>query len=190
MEMSATLQQIDALKEEASQLHPAKPEFEKAFWDKFRLEFNYNSNSLEGNTLTYGHTELLLLFDKVGSDDYSLRELEEMKAHDVAMKMIREAALDPSHELTEKFIREINEVILVRPFYKEAITPDGQPTRRLIAPGMYKKEPNSVRLENGEIFNYTPPEETPSQMGDLLQWLRIEGEKKEFHPVQIAALFH
>ncbi len=29
------------------------------------LEFNYNSNHLEGNTLTYGQTELLLLFDKV-----------------------------------------------------------------------------------------------------------------------------
>lgn len=189
MEITRILKQIDSLKEEAESLQPIKPEFEAIFWNKFRLDFDYNSNHLEGNTLTYGHTQLLLLFDKVGGD-YSLRELEEMKAHDVAMKLVKEAALDPEHILTEKFIKEINETILVRPFYKEAITPDGQPTRRLIEPGKYKKYPNSVRLENGEIFNYASPEDTPAQMGDLMNWYRKETESKELHPVQLAALFH
>lgn len=189
MELKELLLQIDELKKEANSIKPVKPEFEKVFWDKFRLEFNYNSNHIEGNTLTYGHTQLLLLFDKVGGD-YSLRELEEMKAHDVAMKLVRDSALDPEHTLTEKFIKEINELILVRPFYKEAITQDGQPTRRLIEPGQYKKYPNSVRLENGEVFNYTSPEETPAQMGDLMDWYKREAESKELHPVQIAAQFH
>ena len=32
---------------------------------RFTVDFNYNSNHIEGNTLTYGQTELLLLFDKV-----------------------------------------------------------------------------------------------------------------------------
>ena len=32
---------------------------------KFTVEFNYNSNHIEGNTLTYGQTELLLLFGNV-----------------------------------------------------------------------------------------------------------------------------
>lgn len=187
--MATTLTQTDILKKEAESLLSANTGLEKVFWDKFRLEFNYNSNHLEGNTLTYGHTQLLLLFDKVGGD-YSLRELEEMKAHDVAMKMMKEAALDPEHVLTEKFIKEINGLLIVRPFYKEAITPDGQSTRRLIEPGQYKKYPNSVRLENGEIFSYTPPEETPAQMGDLMEWYRKESEVKELHPVQLAALFH
>ncbi len=31
---------------------------------KFSVEYNYNSNHMEGNTLTYGQTELLLLFGK------------------------------------------------------------------------------------------------------------------------------
>lgn len=189
MEPTEILRQIDSLKKEAEKLQPVKPEYERAFWDKFRLEFNYNSNHLEGNTLTYGHTQLLLLFDKVGGD-YSLRELEEMKAHDVAMKIVKDAAIDPEHTLTEKFIKEINELILVRPFYKEAITPDGQPTKRLIEPGQYKKFPNSVRLENSEIFNYASPEETPALMGDLMDWYRKESESKELHPVHLAALYH
>lgn len=29
---------------------------------KFTVEFNFNSNHIEGNTLTYGQTEILLLF--------------------------------------------------------------------------------------------------------------------------------
>ncbi|MFM9911238.1 MAG: Fic family protein, partial [Chitinophagaceae bacterium] len=151
--------------------------------------FNYNSNHLEGNTLTYGHTKLLLLFDKVVAD-YSLRELEEMKAHDVALKMVKDCAFDDLYILTEKFIKEINEIVLVRPFYKEAVTKQGQPTKRLIEPGNYKKYPNSVLLENGEIFNYVSPEETPAKMGDLIEWYRSEIEKKELHPVQLAALLH
>ncbi|MBK8088659.1 MAG: hypothetical protein IPK31_12305 [Chitinophagaceae bacterium] len=120
MNLSASIQQIDVLKKEADDLQPINPDFEQKFWNKYRLEFNYNSNHIEGNTLTYGHTQLLLMFDKVGSDAYSLRELEEMKAHDVALRLVKEAALDPEHILTEKFIREINQTILVRPYYKDA----------------------------------------------------------------------
>jgi Fic family protein len=190
MNLSGTIQQIDALKKEADALQPVNPDFEHKFWNKYRLEFNYNSNHIEGNTLTYGHTQLLLMFDKVGSDSYSLRELEEMKAHDTALKLVKEAALDPDHVLSEKFIKEINQIILVRPYYKEAITLDGQPTRRLIEPGQYKKYPNSVLLENGETFDYASPGETSAQMGDLIEWIRKEEEAKELHPVQLAALVH
>lgn len=32
---------------------------------RFTVDFNYNSNHIEGNTLTYGQTEILLLFGKV-----------------------------------------------------------------------------------------------------------------------------
>lgn len=187
MELNDTLTQIDLLKQEAEKLQPVKPEFEKVFWDKFRLEFNYNSNHMEGNTLTYGHTLLLLLFDRI-SGDFTGREIEEMKAHDVALKMVKEMSGDPETDLTEKLIREINELILVRPFYNKAITPDGKATRRLITPGTYKKYPNSVLLQDGELFQYASPEETPSLMGDLIEW--YNQEKYKTHPVRLSALFH
>ena len=32
---------------------------------RFTIDFNYNSNHIEGNTLTYGQTEILLLFGKI-----------------------------------------------------------------------------------------------------------------------------
>jgi len=45
---------------------------------KFMLEFNYNSNHIEGNNLTYGQTELLLMFGRVVGNAY-MKDLEEMK---------------------------------------------------------------------------------------------------------------
>ena len=32
---------------------------------RFTIDFNYNSNHIEGNTLTYGQTEILLLFGRL-----------------------------------------------------------------------------------------------------------------------------
>ena len=32
---------------------------------RFTIDFNYNSNHIEGNTLTYGQTEILLMFGRV-----------------------------------------------------------------------------------------------------------------------------
>ena len=100
MELDSTLAKIDSLKEEAEKFKSsAKPEWERAFWDKFRLEFNYNSNHMEGNTLTYSHTQVLLKSgDVVGK--YNIRELQEMKAHDLALKIIRESAEDSNFSLS------------------------------------------------------------------------------------------
>jgi Fic family protein len=189
MELIEILQQIDSLKQETDSLPTKKTELERIFWDKFRLEFNYNSNHMEGNTLTYGHTQILLKSgDVVGK--YNIRELQEMKAHDLALKNIRQAADDPEFRLSQKFIKEINQLILVEPFYSEAITPEGKPTQKRIVPGEYKKTPNSVRLSNGEMYFYASPEETPALMSDLIDWYQKETETKELHPVEIAALFH
>jgi hypothetical protein len=113
-----------------------------------------------------------------------------MKSHDVAFEMIKEWAREKERPLTETQIKNLNEIILVRPFWKDAITPDGQNTRREIKVGEYKKYPNSVRLQNGEMFNYASPTDTPILMGELIDWYRSKEEKSEMHPVELAALFH
>jgi len=189
MELTAVLQQIDSLKKEAESLQPVKPDYSRVFWDKFQMEFNYNSNHIEGNTMTYGHTQLLLIFGKV-TGDYDFREVEEMKAHNAALKKIIEDAADPDVAFTEKFIKDINSIILVEPYYRDAVDTAGAPSKKLITPGNYKELPNHVQLQNGEIFRFSAPEETRAHMGDLMEWYRKELETKELHPVQLAALFH
>jgi Fic family protein len=185
--MEHIIDKVDKLAAELRKLLPMKSEYQQKLDKKMRLEFNYNSNHIEGNTLTYGETELLLIFDKTVGH-HELREYEEMKAHDVVFELIKDWAQDKERPLTETAIRNLHEKLLVRPFYKEAITPDGQPTRRLIEIGNYKKHPNTVRLQNGEIFHYTSPEETPLQMGELIDWYR--SEENGLHTVTLAAMLH
>jgi Fic family protein len=174
------------LKDGLEALRTIKPEDWQRLWRKFRLEWNYNSNHIEGNTLTYGETELLLIFEKT-TGDHNKREYDEMQAHDVAIKMVQELADDNERPLTESFIRTLNEMILVKPYWKEAITPDGQNTRREIKIGVYKSFPNSVRLQNGEMFHYAKPEETAAFMNDLMKWYN---DNIELNPVELAAQLH
>ena len=185
--MPEWLSKIEQLIQAWKSLQPLDAEKQKKLEKKFRLEFNFNSNHLEGNTLTYGETELLLLFDDTRGG-HTMREYEEMKAHDVAWQMVEQWAKEKDRPLTEQAIKNLNEVILVRPFWKEAITSDGQTTRRQINIGNYKQFPNSVRLANGEIFDYASPMETPAMMQELIEWYRTE--EGNLHPVTLAALLH
>lgn len=187
--MKEYMEKIERLTKTLSELKPLKPEDQARLDKKIRLEFNYNSNHIEGNTLTYGETELLLIFDKTtGNHDH--REYEEMKAHDVAFDLIKELAEDKERTLSEAWIRNLNGVLLVRPYWKEALTPDGQSTRRQIKVGDYKEYPNSVRLQNGEIFEYASPKEVPIKMGELISWYRSEEKIGSYHPLELAALLH
>lgn len=178
---------IDQLSATYNSLLPMSPENQRRWDKKVRLEFNYNSNHIEGNTLTYGETQLLLLFDETHGS-HPMRDYEEMKAHDVAFQKIKEWATDTETPLTEQDIKNLNQIILVQPFWKNAITPDGQPTRRQITVGNYKTQPNSVRLPNGELFEYTAPQEVPIKMQELMEWYR--DEQTTLHPVTLAAMFH
>ena len=131
-------------------------------WTKLKLEWNYNSNHIEGNTLTYHETELLLIFGRT-SGGHPMRDYEEMKAHDVAIDHIRKLAGE-ERELSEAEIRQLNRIILKEPFWARAETPDGQSTRKRIMPGEYKREPNHVRTSTGALHRFAEPSDTPSRM--------------------------
>lgn len=181
--------EIDLLYNELIELKPISKENQDRLNRKFRLEFQYNTNHLEGNTLTYAETELLLIFDETRGS-HTLREHEEMKGSDVAFELVKDLASDRERPLTEAFIKNLNQILLVRPYWKDAITEDGQKTKRKIIVGDYKKNPNSVLLENGEIFQYASPMETPQLMGELLEWFNEELSRGELNPLELAARLH
>lgn len=187
--MNQELKRANDLLTQLHELLPMSLENRKRLEQKIRLEFNYNSNHMEGNTMTYGETKLLLIKDIV-TGTHSKRELDEMQAHDLSFDLIKSWANDKERALIEKDLRDLNGILLVKPFYKEAITHDGQPTRRLISIGQYKEHPNSVRLQNGELFHYSSPTETPIKMKELMEWYVEREHKKDLHPIELAALFH
>ena len=140
---------------------------EERLWRKLRLEWNYNSNHIEGNTLTYAETELLLIHGRTGGGR-PMRDYEEMKAHDIAIDYARRLARS-DHPLREVDTRDLNKILLKEPFWASAETPDGQPTRKRIVPGQYKTLPNHVRTATGELHRFAEPEETPAWMEE---WAR------------------
>lgn len=156
---------------------------------RFSIEFNYNSNHIEGNTLTYGQTELLLFFGMVAGEA-KINDLEEMKASAVTVKMTQTAIEEKQDLLTQSFIRQLHKTLLREDYVVHYIMPNGQPSTYTIHAGRYKTRPNSVISRYGARFDYASPEETPSLMSDLVNWYNEEEQKGELTPVELAALFH
>jgi Fic family protein len=180
------MENIKKLYKEWLSLQPLKPELQRQTNQQFMFDFNYNSNHLEGNTLTYGQTKLLLLFgDTMGNA--SIQDYEEMKAHNVGLELMKKAAMDKDRTLSESFIRELNQIILVRDFWKTSRDGD---FRYQIKVGVYKTRPNSVITPTGEMFDYASPEETPALMFDLIRWYKKKKKQGELSPVELATLFH
>jgi Fic family protein len=184
--MDKTLENIQELYKQWRELQPLKSELQHRIDQQFMFDFNYNSNHLEGNTLTYGQTKLLLLFGRVEGEGL-MRDFEEMKAHNVGLELMKREAVDKNRPLSESFIRELNHIILAGDFYK--LSNDRQ-YRYKIHTGVYKTRPNSVITPSGEMFDYALPEETPSMMGDLVHWYNDEEKKAILTPIELAALFH
>ena len=185
--MTNPLQAITRLKEELDALRPLPPDVLAQVEQKLRLEANYNSNAIEGNTLTYGETRSLILHG-LTAQGKPLRDHLDIEGHDTAVKAIEDAISD-DRELNEVFIRNLHRILLKEPYEKEAKTPEGQRVIRIISIGDYKTTPNNVRTSTGETYYFTPPDQVKSAMGDLIDWYRNKERERE-HPIIIAATFH
>ena len=183
------MNKIETLFKEWQSLQPVKEEYQQRLDQKFMLEFNYNSNHIEGNTLTYGQTEMLLMFGKV-VDEANMKDLEEMKASNVGLKMVKEMAIDKEQPLTEYFIRTLHKTLLREDYTVYRQLPDGTSTSYVVHAGQYKTRPNSVITATGERFEYASPEETPALMTDLLQWYNQAETEGNMTPIELASLFH
>lgn len=156
---------------------------------RFTVDFNYNSNHIEGNTLTYGQTEILLLFGKViGEAD--VHDVQEMAASNVGLRMMTDEAAIKDMPLTQNFIRNLHKTLLREDYTVYRNLPGGVQTSYVIHAGQYKTRPNSVITRYGDRFEYASPEETPSLMADLVDWYNSAEKEGKLSPVELAALFH
>jgi Fic family protein len=188
MDLRPILDRIDALKAEIDALRPIDAEQEGRVMQMLRLDWNYHSNAIEGNTLTLGETRAFLLHG-ITAKGKPFRDYLDIKGHNEAIAYL-EQLVRGQEQLTEVVIRELHRILLVEPYDVDAVTPDGRPTRRRIAIGQYKTASNHLRTSTGEVHYYAMPEETPAQMGDLMAWYRSETESGALHPLLLAATFH
>lgn len=183
------MKKIEDVMNEWNALQPLSDRDREMLSRRFTIDFNYNSNHIEGNTLTYGQTEILLMFGKiVGEAD--VRDVHEMTASNVGLKMMKEEALLKETPLTQQFIRTLHKTLLREDYTVYRTLPGGVQTSYVIHAGQYKTRPNSVITRYGDQFEYATPEETPALMSDLVDWYNDAERSGKFTPIELAAIFH
>ena len=187
LKMKNSIEQIDRLKAELDASRPLPSDVAGRIEQKLRIESNYHSNAIEGNSLTLGETRSLILH-RLTAHGKPMRDHLDIEGHDEATKAM-EDAVDRNESLNEVLIRNLHKILLKEPYEVDAITPDGRPTKRLIAVGQYKTQPNNVETSTGEIYYYTSPDQVKPEMSDLIDWYR-KAESQGEHPIVVAATFH
>ncbi|MEH6659833.1 Fic family protein [Leeuwenhoekiella marinoflava] len=184
-EFKEKLSQIDALKLRLDDLRPLTAEQQNRLEQKLRLDWNYHSNSIEGNTLTASETRTLILYGLTAKGKH-IRDYKEMEGHNKALKKL-EDLVQKEVKITESVIKELHKIILVEPYVDE----DAE-----INPGYYKTIPNYLYTVTEERIDFMPPEEVATAMNDLVNWLNnhIEVPKRkkhkyDLHPILVAAAF-
>jgi len=142
----------------------SKEEFVK-FENSFFTELTYNSNAIEGNTLSLEETSLIIN-DGITPEGKTLREIYEAKNHIKALEFIR----DYKGDINELFILKIHSIILKDISENFA--------------GRYRENP--VRVA-GSDFSFPPPEKVPQLIKNLIYW--YDKNKKKMHAFELACLF-
>lgn len=176
------------LKAQLDALRPLDADQEKSIWQKFRFDWNYHSNNIEGNSLTFGETKSLLLHN-ITAQGKSLKDHIEITGHNEAIDVLVDLTRGDA-PLTESFVRQLHELILRERCQVDAITPEGAPTRRWIEVGQYKTGQNHVQTVTGEIFRFAEPMDVPGKMHTLLQTINELQAPSSAEVVFVAAKAH
>jgi Fic family protein len=180
--MQEILQQVQLLWDELNALRPLTPDQEQRIWQKFRLDWNFHSNNIEGNSLTYGETKSLLLHN-VTAQGKSLQHHLEITGHNEAIDEIIDT-VKQQQRLTESLLRSWHTLILKERYQVDAQTADGKSTKKWVEVGQYKKQPNHVLTVTGEVFRFAEPLEVAAKMQALI------AEANEKKPSMIEGLLH
>jgi Fic family protein len=104
------LRVLEGKKRELDRHRPFPPEIVRNLEEQFRLEWTYNSNAIEGNTLNLRETELVLNRGlTIGKK--SLREHFEVLNHGEAIKLL-ESVLGKKQDLCEELVLAVHALIL------------------------------------------------------------------------------
>jgi len=177
------LDEINRLKQEIDSHGKLPADVLKKINYKLRLEWNYTSNSMEGNTLTRDETRSVMV-GNIDVHDKPIKDLLEMKGHDDVISKIMEIGKGQLN-LSEGRIREIH----------KGIMHEEDPAKAKMI-GEWKLKYNIIYTNKGEKIDFAPPGEVPERMHELINWLNTEKEKIEhtdknaLHPAEIAFKFH
>ncbi len=105
------LTRIDTLKNELNSYRPLTKSEVKRLREEFLINFTYNSNAIEGNTLTLQETALIIN-EGITIGEKSLREHFEVIGHREACLYLEELVKEQA-ELSDKVIKDIHSLVLM-----------------------------------------------------------------------------
>jgi len=136
--------------------------------NQIMIEYTYNSNAIEGNTLTLRETRLVIE-EGITVGGKSLMETLEAKNHPEAIEFV-ERLVETRSELTEDVMLQVHKLIMSN------VVEDAGHYRTI-----------GVRI-TGASFMPPPSLEVRPRMNELLKWLRENPD--EHTPIELAAVFH
>lgn len=159
--------EVDSLKKELDSKRPIPKETLKSLRESINLEWTYNSNGIEGNTLTLRETQVVLEGITVGGK--SIKEHLEAINHEKAILFLDDLVKD-NEPISEWNIKNIHQLILKDIDNENA--------------GRYRKENVTIK---GAI--HIPPDylKLPELMKKLILTYNTWNE---YHPIIRAALLH
>jgi Fic family protein len=183
MELPELLHRIDELQARIVAAGPLSPEAKRKLDYRFRLDWNYHSNVMEGSSLTQQETRSIMM-GNVTVSGKPIKDVLEMQGHDQLVTKLLGMAKGELN-LSEARIREVH----------GAIVHEDDPAKQAQV-GQWKKEGNYLLNFKGERFDFPPPEAVPEAMHKLLDRTKADIEriertaKDEPHPALLAFRFH
>ncbi|MEW6043048.1 MAG: Fic family protein [Thermoproteota archaeon] len=145
--------------------------------ERMQVDFVYNSNKIEGSTLSRGETELVLRGMTIGKKNIpdalrgkDLGDILVAQNHSSAIKLIKKIAFDKTYIVTEEDIKKIHGIVM-----KGVIASAGQ----------YRNYDVEVK---GAGFTPPPFYDVSKHMKKLLETLNNNPD--ELRPIELAAQIH
>ena len=166
-----TVQTLESKLKELKALRPISPTVLKKIIEQFQIEMAYNSNAIEGNSLTLKET-FWVIQEGLTIKEKPLKDHLEAKNHKEALEFLYELADSKKRNtVSEHLIRELHHLVV-------------QDSQRDIA-GKYRD--GDVRISGAD---HKPPShvDVPIKMRELMEWLT--DNMKKYHVIELAALLH
>jgi len=164
----AALERIEVKKKKLDAVRPLPPELVKNLQEWLAVEFTYTSNGIEGNTLSFSETALVV--EKgITIGGKTVQEHLEAINHIQAIDFIRDLASKKQHEIVLDDILAVHKIILQKIDDSNA--------------GIFRKVMVMVVGSRTIFPNYA---KVPFLMVEFMTWLH----KAVDHPVVVAALAH
>jgi len=170
--MQELLDQIHQKKEQLNKLRPLSDAQVKNLKNVYDIQLTYNSNAIEGSTLTYSETKLILN-EGITIGGKSMNEHLEAINHQEAISFIEELASISTQEIRLSDIKSMHHLVLKGIDNKNA--------------GAYRTQNVGVVKSDGEIHSFTEPLKIEEEMNKFIEWLHSQTIEE---PILLATLVH